>query len=72
MNYRSKFNHKKEVRVMGEVKVRLAEMRDVPGILYYDAEKMEAFVRLKSEFLAKFEPIKKPKNDHTRQSAKVD
>ena len=56
---------------MGEVKVRLAEMRDVPGILYYDSEKMEAFVRLKAEFLAKFELIKNP-NDNKRQSAKVD
>jgi hypothetical protein len=56
---------------MGEVKVRLAEMRDVLGILYYDIEKMEAYVRLKSEFLAKFEPIKNT-NDNKRQGSKVD
>ena len=58
MNYRSKHNHRKEVRVMGEVKVRIAEMKDLEGILYFDLDKQESFVRIKSEFFAKFEPIK--------------
>lgn len=58
MNYRSKHNHRKEVRVMGEVKVRIAEMKDLAGILYFDLDKQESFVRIKSEFFAKFEPIK--------------
>ena len=43
---------------MGEVKVRIAEMKDLEGILYFDLDKQESFVRIKSEFFAKFEPIK--------------